>query len=138
MAVIQGRVIQPDEYSGRVYAGRQRIIPNSVHRKKIEVIRANQVIWYLLAIIEILLVFRFTLEIAGANPYSGFANFIYSLSYPFVYPFRGVFGTIASGRSVFEWSIFVAAAFYFVLAYILSRLMQIIYPVTPEDVDSVS
>lgn len=136
MAVIHGKVLQTDEYPRRVYPMRDTIAPNNLLRKRIEVIRANQVIWYLLAIIEILLIFRLLLEIGGANPYSGFANFMYSLSYPFVYPFRGVFGAIESGRSVFDWSIFVAGGFYFVLAYILSRLMQIIYPMTPEDVDT--
>ncbi len=106
-----------------------------VYRKRRDVFRADQIVWYILAIIEILLGFRFLLELLGANAYSGFASFIYAISLPFEAPFRGVFGVSAAGSTIVEWSIFVAAAVYAVLAYIISRFLRIIYPVSQRELE---
>lgn len=119
-------VIEPD---GTVSSHR-------TYRKKKDVFRAYQVVWYIWGIIGVLLGFRFLLEILGANPYSGFADFIYSLSYPFVAPFRGVFGTGISGRFIFDWAAILAFLAYTVLAYIVAYFLQILYPVTPHELDT--
>lgn len=106
-----------------------------VFRKRRSVFKAYQVVWYVLAIIEILLAFRFFLELFGANSYSPFTHFIYTVSYPFVYPFLGVFGITTAGRSEVEWPIFVAALVYAAVAYLLSPFLQILYPVSSKDID---
>jgi hypothetical protein len=55
--------------------------------------RGTQIVWYILGLLEVLLVFRFALKLLGANPSAGFSNFIYTVSYRFAVPFLNVFHT---------------------------------------------
>ena len=79
--------------------------------------RGTQVVWYILGIIEVLLVFRFILKLLAANPSAGFSEFIYGASYIFVAPFLTVFSRtqIVSG-SYFEWSTLLAIIVYWIIA----------------------
>src|SRR6478609_2357189 len=53
---------------------------------------AANVVWYILGVIEILLAFRFVLKLLGANPNSGFVDFVYSVSGVLTAPFDTIFG----------------------------------------------
>jgi uncharacterized membrane protein len=83
-------------------------------------------IWLVLGIVEVLLVFRFVLKLLGANPSSGFVNFVYSVSGPLTAPFRGIFSTpTAQGNittSVFETSTVVAIIVYVIIAWGIVKL----------------
>jgi len=89
------------------------------------------VLYYLFGIIEVLLVFRTLFKLAGANPGSVFVNFIYSLSYIFIYPFLGIFrastGAGAETTAVFEPATMVAVAVYAVLLWGVLALVRILY-----------
>lgn len=109
--------------------------PQRVFEKKKTIFRAYQIIWYILAIIETLLIFRFVLKALGANPFSGFTNLIYALSDPLALPFSGILRTIVVGTSVFEWSTIIAIIVYALIAWGIVYLLQIIKPVTPDEVE---
>lgn len=109
--------------------------PQRVFEKKKTIFRTYQIIWYILAVVEILLGFRVALMAMGANPTSGFVNLVYAISNPLALPFRGILGTGVQGASVFEWSTIVAAIVYAIIAYGLVYLMQMMKPVTPKEVD---
>jgi len=86
--------------------------------------RATQAVWYILGIIEILLAFRFALKLLGANPASGFANFIYGVTYIFANLFLNVFKVtpLASG-TFFEWTTLLAMFVYWVIAVAIVKLL---------------
>jgi len=87
---------------------------------------ASRVIWYIAGVILVLLGFRFLLALLGANQSNGFANFIFSVSHPFVSPFFSLFSYSASyGVSKFEIYTLVAMAVYAVIAWGLSRLVTL-------------
>jgi hypothetical protein len=87
---------------------------------------AERVIWYVAGILLVLLAFRFVLALLGANPNNGFANFIYTVSHPFVAPFFGLFGyNLQYGVSRFETYTLVAMAVYAIVAYGLARLVTL-------------
>jgi uncharacterized protein YggT (Ycf19 family) len=110
--------------------------PQRVFQKKKAIFRTHQIIWYILGIVEFLLAFRMTLKALGANPASGFTSLIYALSDPLALPFRGIFGVTATPQgNFFEWSTVVAALVYALIAYGLVELMQIVKPVTKEEVE---
>lgn len=67
--------------------------PQGVYETKKIILRFNQIIWYILGLIEALLVFRIILKALGANPNSGFASFIYAVTGPLALPFRGILQT---------------------------------------------
>lgn len=108
--------------------------PQRVYEKKKAIFRSYQVIWYILAVIEILLGFRFVLKIFAANPLSGFTNLVYTISEPLAAPFSGILATTVFGNSVFEWSTLIAAAVYALIAYGIVYLLQMVKPVTPTEV----
>lgn len=90
-------------------------------------------IWYLVGFVEIMLAFRFILKLFGANPDSGFVNFIYALTGVLTLPFDSIFGvtkpeTGAVVTSVFEPSILVAAVVYALIGWGVIKLININHP----------
>lgn len=108
--------------------------PQKVFEKKKVVFRFSQIIWYILGFVEILLAFRLVFKALGANAGSGFSNLIYSLTDILVLPFRGIFGVGVSGRSVIEPSAIVAVVVYLIAAWGLVYLLDLVNPITPEEV----
>ena len=92
--------------------------------------RGTQVVWYILSVIETLLVFRFLLKLIGANPEAGFTKLIYTLSYPFDAPFLYVVRSTQVSGSVFEWTTLLAMLVYWVLAWGIVRLFVMGKPVS--------
>jgi hypothetical protein len=92
---------------------------------------AARVIWWVAGVLLVLLAFRFVLALLGANPANAFANFIYSVSHPFVAPFFGLFSyNTQLGVSRFEIYTLVAMAVYAVIAWGLARLVTLNRPRT--------
>ena len=110
--------------------------PQKVYEKKKTIFRFNQVIWYILGVIEVLLAFRVALKAIGANPFVGFTGFIYTLTTPFAAPFSGILGASVTGNSIIEWSTIIAAIVYLVVAWGLVYLLDLIYPISPKDVET--
>jgi uncharacterized protein YggT (Ycf19 family) len=125
--------MQPDQST--VMAVNPTEHPQKTYAKKKALFRTYQVIWYVLGVIEALLVFRIILKALGANPTSGFTNLIYTLSNPLALPFKGIFQTAVVQGSVFEWSTIIAGIVYAVLAYGLIQLFQLVKPTNPQEVD---
>jgi len=108
--------------------------PQTVYEKKKTIFRSTQVIWYILGLVETLLVFRIFLKMLGANSSIGFTNFIYSLTSPLASPFSGILGLTISGNSIIEWSTIIASIVYLCIAWGLIYLLEIVYPITPKDI----
>ena len=111
--------------------------PQKILQKKKTIFRFYQIVWYVLSIIEILLIFRFALRALGANPYVGFTAFIYTLSGPFAYPFLGIIAPSVTGANVMEWSTIIAGIVYLLVAYGIVELSQFVKPVSPQEVTDV-
>jgi hypothetical protein len=80
--------------------------------------------------IEALIGLRFVLRLLGADPSSGFVNWIYEWSTPFVSPFAGIFGqeaTVAGEgvvtRSVFDWTALIALIVIGLLVGLIGRML---------------
>jgi hypothetical protein len=90
---------------------------------------AVNIIWYVVGLIGILLAFRFILKLLGANPSSGFVDFIYTVSGVLTAPFDNIFGvtstTAGNVDSVFEPSILVAIAVYTLIGWGLTKLLTL-------------
>lgn len=79
--------------------------------------RGTQIVWYILGLIEILLLFRFVLKLLGANTGAGFTKFIYGITQIFAAPFISVFRiTYTEGSSIFEWTTLLAMLVYWIVA----------------------
>ncbi len=110
--------------------------PQKVFQKKKAIFRTYQVIWYILGIVELLLAFRMTLKALGANPSIAFTSLIYAISDPLALPFSGILGVTATSQgNFFEWSTIIAAVVYAIIAIGIVELMQLIKPVSKEEVE---
>lgn len=88
-----------------------------------------RIIWFIAGVLLVLLAFRFVFALLGANPQNGFANFIYTVSHPFVAPFFSLFGYgYRYGVSRFEIYTLVAMAVYAIIAWGLARLVTLAQP----------
>ncbi|MFA6017103.1 MAG: YggT family protein [Patescibacteria group bacterium] len=110
--------------------------PQKVYDKKKTIFRFNQIIWYILGFVEMLLLFRVVLKLLGANSSVGFTSFIYTLTTPLASPFSGILGLSITGSSVIEWSTIIAAIVYLCIAWGLVYFLEMIYPITPKDVET--
>lgn len=69
----------------------------------------------------------------GANPNAGFTSFIYGYSYPLISPFLNVFGMSSSDSRAFEWPTLLAIFVYWVISYVIIKLILMWQPVTNEE-----
>lgn len=87
---------------------------------------AERVVWFIAGVLLVILGFRFVLALLGANPNNAFADFVYTVSYPFVKPFFSLFNyDLQNGISRFELYTLVAMAVYALIAYGVARLLTI-------------
>jgi hypothetical protein len=94
---------------------------------------ASNAVWYILGLIEVMLAFRFVLKLFGANPTSGFVDFVYSVTGILTAPFDKIFSVARPETgdvvgSVFEPSILVAAVVYALVAWGIVKLFNINRP----------
>lgn len=86
-------------------------------------------IYFLLGVIEVLLIFRLILKLLGANPSSGFVSFVYSVSGFFSAPFRAIFSTTTTNgdvtKGVFEPATLVAMIVYLVVTWGIVKLIHL-------------
>jgi hypothetical protein len=97
--------------------------------------RGTQITWYILSIIEGLLLVRFVFKLLQANPDAIFTNIIYTTSYIFVVPFITVFKNIRMETSIFEWTTLLAMFVYWLIAIAVTNLFIISKSVSPTEAD---
>lgn len=91
--------------------------------------RVRQAIWLILAFVEGLLAIRFILQLLGANPDAGFAQFVYGFTTPLVAPFVGLFGTPRFASSAIEFTTLAAMIAYALLAWVMVKVMLLLFTV---------
>lgn len=92
--------------------------------------RAEQIIYFSLGVLEVLLAFRFILKLTGASQSSSFVQFIYNASGIFILPFEGIFRRAVSQgietSSIVEPATLVALVVYAILAWGIVSLARMI------------
>lgn len=113
------------------------VAASSDHRRQVHTeVRApieavlSRVIWFVFAVIEILIAIRFVLKLVGANTAVGFVQFIHAVSDFFMLPFNAILGVQRVSGATFEWSALVAIAVYALIAWGLVSLIAVVSPRT--------
>ena len=92
--------------------------------------RGTQIVWYLVTLLEAVLLLRFALKLFQANPGAGFTEFIYGLSGVFTAPFQAVFRNARVEGSTFEWTTLLAMFIYWLLALAITKIFVMGRPVS--------
>jgi|GEM_PF-4271817 len=89
------------------------------------VYRGQEIAWFIVGVIELLLVLRFVLMLFGARLVP-VTDLIYGLSNPIVAPFEGIFRTMSSGPGVLDISAIVAMLVYMFIGWGIAALISLI------------
>jgi len=92
-----------------------------------QIYRAQQAIYLLFGVIEVLLAIRFLLRLFGADPTAPFSAMILGVTAPFVAPFVGVFPNAAVSGSVFEPASLLAIVIYALLAWLIAKIIWLLF-----------
>lgn len=99
--------------------------PTKVETKDAKADRSNAWIWYVVGIIDLMLILRILFHLFGANS-SGFTDFLYVITNPFVAPFRGIFSSPTIDGSFFDTAALVAIIIYVLFGWMISGLINLI------------
>lgn len=95
-------------------------------RKEHRITVAERVVYLVGGILLAILALRFLLMLLGANSGAGFADFIYTVSHPFVTPFFGLFNYREQfGVSRFEFETLLAIVVYAIVMVVLAKIVAL-------------
>jgi len=95
--------------------------------QRIFTFKATQLIWLLLGILETMIALRIMLMMIGANPGSTIVAIIYGFTGLFLFPFTGLIGLPTAGNLVLELSSMFAMLVYGLLAWVVERIVWLIF-----------
>lgn len=90
--------------------------------------RVNGVLGVVLVALESLLALRFALLAFGANPASGFVDFVLDVSWPFVRPFSNAFANRTWDEGIIEVNTLLAMGVWLVGFLLLGMLLNALLP----------
>ena len=101
------------------------VAENPVKEHRITV--AQRVVYLVGGILIALLGLRFVLRLLGANPSNDFANFIYTVTHPFVVPFFGLFNynEQLNNGGYFEYETLIAMGVYAIIMVVLAKIVAL-------------
>ena len=105
----------------------RQVIEDSSASGRVLVARIAGLIWLLFGVLDALIVVRIILKLIAANPSSGFAQIVYSITNIFLAPFSGLVASSAVGNGVFEIPSVIAIIVYSLLAWGIVRLFRLIF-----------
>ncbi len=85
----------------------------------------EQLMWFVLSVINIILLLRFVMKLLGANTGAAFTQFVYTISYPLIQPFLYVFPNQRIEGITFEWVTFVAIIAYGIMAWLIEYFITL-------------
>ena len=88
----------------------------------------TRIVWFVFAVIEILIAIRFVFGLLGASTEAGFVRMIYGVTDIFMAPFNSIFSTQEVSGTTFEWSALVAIAIYALVAWGITALIAALSP----------
>ena len=83
---------------------------------------------YLTALLEVALTLRLVLKLLAASSYTVAVRGLYGLTDWLIYPFKGIFqNTYFSGNGFLEWSTVAVMIGYGLVAFVLVKLLSLIF-----------
>jgi len=95
--------------------------------QRIFTFKASQLIWLVFGVLEVLIALRIGLMLVGANPGSPIVVMIYGITSLFLLPFTGLIGSPTVGSIVLEISSMFAMLIYALIAWVIERLVWLVF-----------
>jgi len=92
-----------------------------------------QVLYFIVALAEVVIGLRFILRLLGASSQAPFSRWVYDMSDTLLSPFRGIFTSPAiDGGFVIDFTALFAIVIYAIAAYLLAELIYTVSLGAPE------
>lgn len=105
---------------------RKKVVENIGAERRQTAHRLAQTIWLLFGVLEAAIGLRVFLKLIAANPNNIFAQFVYSVTDLFLWPFAGLTMSPSVGGFTLEIPAVIAMVVYAIAAWVLARLVWII------------
>jgi len=89
--------------------------------------RVTGLIWLGFSVLDGLIGLRFMLKLVAANPSNPFASFVYAITAPALWVFRGLTASPSFDGVVIELYDFIAVAVYALLGWVLIRALWLLF-----------
>lgn len=119
-------VSTPPVYVDDSRAVREDVAIDHVVARRAMLDRIASILWFFCGLIAIMLGLRVAFRLLEANPESGFVDFVYGFTNPFVRPFEGIFATPSSDGSVLDSSALLAMVIYAIATWLIVRLIWLL------------
>jgi hypothetical protein len=121
--------IQVEHHQGQLgeEVVRRQVVHDVGRERQATLARVVQIMWLMVIALESLLGIRVLLKLAAADPSVPFANFIYNLTWVFLWPFQGLTATPSANGVVFEVSTIIAMAAYVLFGWLMAQLVWVIF-----------
>lgn len=90
-------------------------------------VKATQIIWLLLGILEAVIALRILFKLIGVNGANPFAKLLYGVTDLFLSPFVGLIGTPFAGNMVLEISSVIAMIVYLLLGWAFVKSVYVLF-----------
>lgn len=104
-----------------------RVVASGPSNMTVFISRSTRLLWFFVSVISLMIAFRFILLAIGANPGSGFVDFIYSVTAVLVAPFQFVTPNVDYTGGVIEVASLFALFVYPLIGWGIIQLMWIIF-----------
>lgn len=104
----------------------RRFRERELTQRQIVLRKVTNLIWWFTGIVEGLIGLRIVLRMMAANPGNPFADFVYTLSSVFLWPFNTLTQNPSSGGVVLEVSSVIAMIVYLLLAWVFVELLWLL------------
>ncbi len=121
--------IRVNENGGFEY--REQVVEDPIAAYRATLSKITNFVWLVFGMLESLLFLRLFLKLIAANPANPFANFIYSTSGLFLWPFTGLTANPAIGGQVLEVNTLIAMIVYTLIGWAVVGLISVVFSPTP-------
>ena len=102
----------------------QEVVSTTSNSNQNLILRLDQIIWFIISIIELIIGARFLLLLFGAKN-TEFVSIIYSFSKIFILPFTGIFTSPTFNGSYFDTASLIGLIFWLIAGFVITSLIQL-------------
>lgn len=125
MDTIQEEVVVEDPTTGSTQVRQTtQQVASSAEVKEAKAVKKNQIIWYIIGVINALLILRIVFLLLGARDV-GFASMLYAITNPFVAMFQGIFAAPSIEGSYFDTAAVLAIIVLSLIGWGISALIDV-------------
>jgi len=122
---VERQTVDHDPQTGSMHAVHTtEHVPSEAAKSEVAADKTNAYIWYIVGLIDVLLVLRLLFLLFGAND-TGVVSILYAVTHPFIVLFQGIFPAPGLTTGYFDTAALLAIAAYTLIGWGIVALIDI-------------